>query len=322
MRSIGMRLEEIYRTAIEMGIAADPRPREEIDKLLAETKERFGKMEGKEKEQFDLDSLWNPYADSRLLLGDGEVDVGTIMVGIDITPGEVVLADRLRERGKGIDAIVGHHPLGKALPNFWEVMHMQEIILEQLGIGITVAEGIFTPRINEVMRRVHPMNYNQTVDACRLLEIPFMCLHSPSDNHVQGYLQEQFDAKEPDKVKDIVDLLGNIPEYDHATRENAGPRIFVGEKDKSAGKIVVKMTGGTSGPKEVYEKLSQAGVGTLVCMHIPDNHVEEAKKNHINVVTAGHMASDSVGINLIMDKIEERGVSIIPCSGFIRVKRN
>lgn len=322
MRSIGMRLEEIYRTAIEMGIEADPRSRDEIEKVLARAKEKYDKLEGKEKEYFDIDAFFNPYADSRLLVGKGEEEINTVMVGIDITPGEVVLADRLRDRGTRIEAIIGHHPLGKAAPNFWEVMHMQENMLEQLGIGITVAEGIFAPRINEVMRRVHPRNYNQTVDACRLLEIPFMCLHSPCDNHVQTHLQNLFDEKAPDKVKDVIDLLGEIPEFDLAIQENAGPKVFVGDKERSAGKVAVKMTGGTSGPKEVYEKLSQAGVGTVVCMHIPDDHIEEAKKNHINVVVSGHMASDSLGMNLIMDNIEEQGVSIIPCSGFIRVKRS
>jgi len=37
---------------------------------------------------------------------------------------------------------------------------------------------------------------------------------------------------------------------------------------------------------------------------------------------SGHMASDSLGLNLIMDKIEGEGVSIVPCSSYIRVKRS
>jgi hypothetical protein len=41
----------------------------------------------------------------------------------------------------------------------------------------------------------------------------------------------------------------------------------------------------------------------------------------MNVLVAGHMASDSLGLNLLADKIEERGVAITPCSGFLRVRR-
>ena len=81
------------------------------------------------------------------------------------------------------------------------------------------------------------------------------------------------------------------------------------------------MTGGTSGPKDIYEKLAQAGVGTAVFMHIPEAHLEEARKHHLNVVIAGHVASDSLGMNLLADQLEERGVKVTPCSGFIRARR-
>jgi hypothetical protein len=316
-----MRFDDIYRMAIEMGIEADPRSREDIQRILDEVRESSEKLEGRKKEIFDEDNLWNPYADSRILVGEGDREVQSAMVGIDITPGKVVLADRLREHGE-VDCIIGHHPQGRAGANFYEVMHMQENMLEEMGIGITVAEGIFQPRIHEVMRAVHPRNYNQSVDACRLLDMPFMCLHSPADNHVQNFLEKLFKEKGPEKIKDLIEVLEEIPEFDISARDNAGPKVFVGDKERRVGEIVVKMTGGTSGPKEVYENLSNAGVGTVVCMHIPEKHIEEAKKNHINVVVSGHMASDSLGLNLIMDRIEERGVRMVPCSGFIRVKRN
>ncbi|MFW5914183.1 MAG: NGG1p interacting factor NIF3 [Thermoplasmatota archaeon] len=317
-----MKLQELYELAVDLGREADPRDEEEIGAVLRKEKEDFDKLDDQERERYDRDNLWNPYYDSRILYGDPEAEVESLMVGVDISTGEVVLADRLRERGTRVDALMGHHPHGKASGHFYEVMHLQENELEQLGIGITVAEGLFGPRIDEVMKKVHARNHDQSVDACRLMDIPFMCLHTPSDNQVQTYLQKEFDQNEPERVKDIMDILYGIPEYDRATRNNAGPKVFVGEKNKKAGKVVVDMTGGTSGPKEVYERLSQAGVGTIVGMHIPEENAKEAKKHHINVVIAGHMASDSLGLNLLVDKFEERGVSIIPCSGFIRVNRS
>jgi hypothetical protein len=103
---------------------------------------------------------------------------------------------------------------------------------------------------------------------------------------------------------------------------NAGPKIIVGSEKRRAGKVMVDMTGGTSGSKSAIERLSQAGVGTLLCMHIPDEHKKEAEKFHINVVIAGHMSSDSLGMNLIMDAIEKKGVKIVPCAGYIRYSRN
>jgi len=33
------------------------------------------------------------------------------------------------------------------------------------------------------------------------------------------------------------------------------------------------------------------------------------------------MAADSIGANLFLDKLEKRGIEVIPCSGLIRVRR-
>ena len=71
----------------------------------------------------------------------------------------------------------------------------------------------------------------------------------------------------------------------------------------------------------MYEKISQAGIGTIMGMHMGEEHRKEAEKNHINVVIAGHMASDSLGMNLFLDELEKKGITVVPCSGLIRVKR-
>jgi len=59
-----------------------------------------------------------------------------------------------------------------------------------------------------------------------------------------------------------------------------------------------------------------------MCMHVPESHVEEARKHHVNIVVAGHMASDSLGCNLLADIFESKGLSIVPFSGFHRVRRS
>ena len=65
-----------------------------------------------------------------------------------------------------------------------------------------------------------------------------------------------------------------------------------------------------------------SGIGTVVGMHFPENHIEEARKHNIRLVVSGHMPSDSLGVNLICDVWEKAGVDVIPCSGLIRVSRN
>lgn len=316
-----MKLYDIYRLAVDAGMEADPRSKKDIEADLRRAKENYDALDCDAQDRFDKDQLWNPYADTRLLHGDPDQEVQGVLWGIDITPGEALLADRLRERGESIDCVIGHHPIGMARSIYPDVMHMMEYMFQDLGVPINVAEGIIGPRIKEVQRTVHVANYNQAVDACRLLDMPLMCLHSPCDIWGQRFVQEIMDRQMPGRVSDVIDILTNIAEYDLAIRQNNQPEVYVGEKHRRAGKIFVKFAGGTSGPKEMYESLSKAGVGTVICMHLPENHIEEAKKAHMNVLVAGHMASDSLGLNLLADKIEERGVTITPCSGFLRVRR-
>jgi len=82
------------------------------------------------------------------------------------------------------------------------------------------------------------------------------------------------------------------------------------------------MTGGTEPGSKVYKELSNYGISTIIGMHMKDAARDIANEHHMNVVIAGHMASDSLGMNLFLDELEKKGVEIVPCSGLIRVNRN
>ncbi len=317
-----MKLNEAYRIAVKAGMANDPRPKDEVDKVLADANEEYGKLPAERKQYYDKESLWNPYSDSRWSWGCGDAEAETLMWGIDIGTGEVLLADRLREKGIPISAVVAHHPTGLARIHFPDVMRMQAEMYHGEGVPINVAEGIMRPRIEEVLRAVEGSNYNQAVDAAKLLNIPIFNLHTVADNMVQKYLSDRVAEAEPKYLSDIIDALMREPEMQVASKENNPPNIIVGSKGNRAGKVAVKMTGGTSGPKCLYEKFAQCGVGTVVGMHFPESHVEEARKNNVNLVVSGHMASDSIGINLISDIWEREGIEVLACSGLIRVSRN
>jgi putative NIF3 family GTP cyclohydrolase 1 type 2 len=317
-----MRLKEIHELAVKMGIEADPRPRAEIDQALKQINEKHEKMSIDEKKLFDEEKLTNPYSDTRILNGSGDEEIAGLIVGVDMEVGEVVLADRLREKGENIDLILTHHPEGKALANLSDVMKMQADIWHENGVPINIGEALIIPRMKEVFRRLLPVNHSRAIDAAKLLSFPFMSCHTPADNLVTGFLTKIIKAENPRTLKEIIKLLKAIPEYENAAKEGAGPMILVGDDNNRAGKILVDMTGGTEGPKEVIEKLSAAGVGTLVGMHMGDKLKEEAEKHKINVIIAGHIASDTVGMNLFLDEIEKKGVKAITCSGITRIKRS
>lgn len=317
-----MKIIEIYEYLVARGIEKDPRRPGGVKEALDREKKKFAEMKEDEKKEYDQEALTNPYSDTRILCGDPQTEVERVLVGVDIEVGEVMLADRLAEKGKKIDLILAHHPEGKALAELHEVMHLQEDILARFGVPINVAEGIMSSRISEVKRGLMPINHNRAIDAAKILGLAMICAHTVADNQVASYLQEYLDSKKPRTLGDVVKLLKEIPEYAEAVKHSAGPEIVLGSKERSAGKILVDMTGGTSGSEDAYAKLSQAGVGTMVVMHITDKHRKQAEKNHVNVVVAGHLASDSLGMNQLLDGIEKNGVDVIPCSGLIRIKRS
>lgn len=318
-----MRLIDIYELAIKKGIEKDPRSRSEIKKALSSAAKEYRKLKGIDKKAFDTERLKNPYADTRILNGDPKTDVKSVMVGIDMEAPEVILADRLGETGRGsVDLVLAHHPEGVAWARLYDVMRLQVACLKKFGIPEDVGEDLMKERSEEVARSLAPANHCRAVDAAKALGLPFMCIHTPADNQVASYLQKIFDRKKPKKLSDVVSILKQIPEYADAMKKDSGPKIFVGEADKPAGRVFVDMTGGTEGSKKVFARLSQAGVGTIVGMHMSEEHIKHIKGEHINVVIAGHIASDTLGLNLLLDEIEKvEPLKIIPASGFVRIKR-
>ena len=317
-----MKLGKVYDFFVREGIKTDLRARRLIQDKLKSTKLEHKKLSSLQKKFFDRDSFTNPYSDTRILFGDQDLDVHCILVGIDIEVGELLLADRLSHADKKIDLVVAHHPEGIALAGLYDVMGLQTDALHQLGLEYDIAKDFMKKRIEEVARRLHGSNHTRSVDAAKLLNIPLLCCHTPADNHVTRYLQRKVDRQRPKNLEQIVKLLLKEPEYQDAVLNKAGPQILAGKPQDKAGKILVDMTGGTEGSKEIFGRLSQLGIQTYLGMHLSEEHFNKIKSEHLNVVIAGHMASDNLGMNLLLDKLEKlERFEVIECSGFRRVRR-
>ncbi|MDD3284789.1 MAG: NGG1p interacting factor NIF3 [Patescibacteria group bacterium] len=316
-------IKQVYDLAISLGIKNDLRGSSFVANKLKYKNEKYNKLDKEEKLEFDKEILTNPYADSRVLTNGLNKKVSRVMVGIDIDTSEILLAHEL-SKDKKIDLVIGHHPLGVALAGLGDVMDLQIELLHKYGIPINIAEDITKLRMNEVSRGINPINHNKVVDAAKLLNIELMNIHTPADNMVATFLDNLIkkNEKKLERVEDLLKLLKEIPEYREAIKTKVGPKLFVGSPDRYLGKIAVtEITGGTSGSKDYYEKIANAGIGTIVGMHMGEEHRKEAEKAHLNIVIAGHMSSDSIGMNLFCDELEKKDIEIIPCSGFIRYSR-
>jgi len=293
-----MKLINFYNQAVRFGRAADPR-----------------------RDKGGITS----YPDSAILFGRPNTQVNKIMVGIDIEVAELLLADRIREK-EGLDLVLAHHPEGKSYAGLHKVMRLQVDLLRQAGVAYKTAVSLLEERMLEVERRVLPQNHTRPVDAARLLNMPYMNMHTPADNHVYSFLDRLFKQKRrpPRLVGDIVKMLRDIPEYQIAEKFNTGPRIILGNSNRLAGNILLEMTGGTEGSKDVFGKLYKAGVRTLVSMHLSEEHLKKVREANLNVVIAGHISSDTLGLNLLLDNIEKSAkqqFQVVSCSGFTRIKR-
>ena len=292
-----MKLSYLYQQAVKLGAQRDPR--QQKNKISS-------------------------YADTAILNGNPGSQVKKVLVGIDIEVAELLLADRIRSR-EGLDLVISHHPEGRAYASLYKVMQLQVDVLKKAGIPVAVAQKFLDERMEEVSRRVMPANHTRPVDAARLLGIPFMCVHTPADNHVFYFIQQLLKKVKPKKVAGVVDMLLKIPEYKEAAGQASGPRIILGSPGRQTGKILVEMTGGTEGPKDIFDKLYKAGIRTIVGMHLSEEHFKKVKDINLNVVIAGHISSDTLGLNLLLDRIEKQAnerLEVISCSGFKRISRN
>ncbi|MCX5703619.1 MAG: NGG1p interacting factor NIF3 [Candidatus Omnitrophica bacterium] len=288
-----MKLSHLYNQAVKLGSERDPRPQTRI----------------------------SSYPDTAILYGDPDAQIQNVLVGIDIEVGELLLADRIRKE-LSLDLVIAHHPEGAAYAALYEVMQLQVDILKKAGIAGEVAQELLDERKREVERRILPQNHMRPVDAARLLDLPFMCIHTPADNHVFWFIKKIMESEKPKKVQDIVDILMGIPEYQAAEENLVGPRIILGNPQREVGKILVELTGGTEGSRDVFDKLYKVGVRTLICMHLSEEHFKKVKDANLNVVIAGHISSDTLGLNLLLDRIEkEETLQITGCSGFSRIRR-
>jgi hypothetical protein len=319
-----MKLKQLFEMAVQAGIEADPRTKAEIQRTLKRVEERHKRLEGKEKEHIDHEQKWNPYLDSRILYGTGDEEVTSLMVGIDIETPELLLANELRKQGKKIDAVMAHHPEGRALADLEKVMGVQIDVLARCNVPVNRAEGLLRPRMDKIWRKIHADNLFRTERTAALLDIPLFNCHTITDNLVWRFMEKHICSKKFDTLAEILDAITDIPEYRKYARMGNPPILVSGRKENRPGKIhATEFTGGTNGPEELVKLQAEVGVGTVLSMHVTDTTLDVAKEHHINIIQCSHMASDTLGVNLLIDqwKRKEPKLKILETSGFVRVER-
>lgn len=243
---------------------------------------------------------------------EGE-NIKRVLMGVDMETAELMLAKDL-----GYDCVVTHHPKNTNA-NMLDVMKDHIFKLEALGVPRNKSQKLLAERQDELSYMRHVSNSRRSESAAKLLNLPYISLHTPADVIGEAYVQNIMDQKFANKlettVQDVVDALNDIDEYKNSVRK---PVIRVGTKKSYAGKIYVLMSGLTGPGADVLKEYFEAGVGTLILMHIPMADVKKIKEQKIgNIIVAGHMSSDSLGLNRIAKKWRESGVEVTMMSGIV-----
>lgn len=253
-----------------------------------------------------------PYDTNIIVKGE---KVKKVLMGIDMETPELLLAKQL-----GYDCVVSHHPKADScIVDFHKVMDVQIDRMVKAGVPINKAQKALKKKQASVELSSHAANYDRVSSAAKLLEMPYLNLHIPADfiteKIIQTKLDKKFAKKNKTKLQDIIDELNS---WDYYQGKIAKPAIRVGSPSDYAGKIEVLMAGGTNGGVDVYKSYFEAGTGTIIAMHVPEDVKKAVVEQNIgNIIIAPHMPSDSIGLLEIVKAWRESGVEVTCMSGIV-----
>ena len=243
--------------------------------------------------------------------------ISHVLIGIDVGSAELFMARQL-----GYHAVIALHPAGRVGP-FWEVYRRHVGQMVAAGVPYDDAEAAVAARIAAMQADAQRENYDHAASVARLLETPFLAIHSPLDEVGRRIMQGVADdllAQRPNATRaDLRDALLALPEFAAARTEMGAP---LGEWDAPLGKVVVAHGAYTSPDYHVARAYLTHGVNTLVCAHFP---LEEARwlanegvaATGGAVLTVGHIAAHSVGANPYIARLRADGLEVTPFSGII-----
>lgn len=240
--------------------------------------------------------------------------ISHVLMGIDVGAAELFMARQL-----GYHAVIAHHPAGYAGP-FWDVYHLHVGQMISAGIPAEMAEEVVAARIAGFQAASQRENYDHVASVARLLEMPFLNIHSPLDEVGRRIMQRTVDeqlARNPDStVADVRDALLRLPEFAAARTQMQVP---LGAWDAPAGRAVVSHGAYTNGGYPVAHAYLTHGVRTLCCIHFPleDAHRLASEGVQGNILVMGHIAGDSVGINPYVAQLRKDGLEVTTFSGIL-----
>ncbi len=246
--------------------------------------------------------------------GDG---IKRVLAGIDVGVGELLAAKQL-----GYDLVLAHHPLG--IPGGWHFYKEHERHLLEAGVPADAAREAVSARFLEFELRDHVANHDHVGSYARLIGMPLMNIHAVADELGRRVLQAKIDdalaAGSDATVGDVCDAVSAIPEIANSPTDVV---VRVGDRTNKAGRV--KMAHGcyTNGGYEVAQAYWRNGVRTVCYIHVMGDALKKlmAEPNPGNLIITGHISSDEIGMNILVDALRHQGLEVDAVSG-LRMRGN
>jgi putative NIF3 family GTP cyclohydrolase 1 type 2 len=229
-----------------------------------------------------------------------------ILVSIDVGVGELLLA-----RNLGCDAVIAHHPAGgKAKLEGYKVFLRHIDQLKEAGVPDDIAREAVKPKLRVLELQHHPDNYDQVPNAAKKLRMPLLSIHSPCDEIGRQMIQRALKGVDTNStVKEVVSRIARFPEFRKAATKI---EVRLGSSKNKTGKIAISHAAYTNGGYEIARTYFQHGIGTLSYIHVSETDLTKlASEPSGNLIVLGHIASDWLGINKLLQELEKRGVEPI-----------
>jgi hypothetical protein len=148
--------------------------------------------------------------------------------------------------------------------------------------------------------------------------MPFLNVHLPLDEYGRRVLVETIGRHQranPNATAGaITAAIGELPSFQ---RSPVKPLVVYGSPDSPAGRVAVSIAAGTNGGHAVATAFFKHGIDTVVYMHLAPEDLNRLRESGLpgTLITTGHMAGDSIGIDAFVGELRWRGLEVTTFSG-------
>ena len=152
--------------------------------------------------------------------------------------------------------------------------------------------------------------YIHTVAAAEKLKMPLLNIHLPCDELMRQTILAHLGTSKINVVSDLKDAIEKIDEFRNSETEI---QIPYGDSSSKTSKYALVIAAGTNGGYHVAKAYFDYGISTVIYLHINGEDLARLKEDKVNgnLVILGHLAGDSIGLNLLSDALEKDGIEIV-----------